>query len=242
MIDEENGLRGYLFAHDAKFLAAYVRGTTGLARATRSSSRTLAPNLPVDACHALGRGEMATSGGPMGGPTRGRAAPTPSWSDGKALFDQYRGDEAMFATVLAQRNGALRLREQRLVAARVALELTVFVVIFFLALRQHRALRHSIVIPGRRVAAAHSESCRSARATSTRGGTQRDGRRAATARELAEARDETVRCIPSSCATILDASREFSESLNPLLCRGGGTREHGGRRRLRARPRVDHGR
>jgi len=147
MIDQENGLRGYLFARDPKFLAAYTRGTIGLARA----HQVLAENVGAELTPAMlgtrlaeerwhERWADAAAGGRL------EAVPA-SWMDGKVLFDSYRGDEATFADALAERDGTLRLRERRLIAARVGLELTVFVVIFFLALRQHRALRESIVIP-----------------------------------------------------------------------------------------------
>jgi diguanylate cyclase (GGDEF)-like protein len=141
------------------------------------------------------------------------------------LFDAYRGDEAAFATVLAEQVTRLRLRERRFVAARVTLELAIFIVIFLLAVRQHRALRDSIVIP---VAALlrHIGRVRDGQLTATvdpagprdlrqlgEGLNEMVGALAA-ARELAEARDETVRGHSVRLRHILDASREFSESLN----------------------------
>jgi diguanylate cyclase (GGDEF)-like protein len=225
MIDQENGLRGYLFARDPKFLAAYTRGTIGLARA----HQVLAENVGAELTPAMlgtrlaeerwhERWADAAAGGRL------EAVPA-SWMDGKVLFDSYRGDEATFADALAERDGTLRLRERRLIAARVGLELTVFVVIFFLALRQHRALRESIVIP---VAALleHIGHVRDGQLEATVGlagprelrqlgeGLNEMVGALVTARRSAEARDETVRSHSLQLRQILDASREFSESLN----------------------------
>lgn len=188
MIDEENGLRGYLFRHDTTFLAAYTRGRTGLARAhdilavnvgTGLASAMLGTRLAEERWHE--RWADAAANAPP-------EAIAPSWLEGKALFDAYRGDEAAFSAALAQRNEALRLRERRLVAARVALELAIFIVIFFSggspASRSARLDCH----PCRRVAAAHwpgsrwtadgdRRPCRPARAAPARRGPQRNGRR-----------------------------------------------------------------
>jgi diguanylate cyclase (GGDEF)-like protein len=225
MIDEETGLRGYLFAHDAKFLGAYTQGTIGLARA----HEVLAANVGSELAPAMLGARLAEERwherwADAAADTRPEATP-PSWFEGKALFDAYRNDEATFASALARQNGALRLRERRVVAARVALELAIFVVIFFLAVRQHRALRDSVVIP---VAALlrHIGHVRDGQLKATvdptgprelrqlgEGLNEMVGALAA-ARELAEGRDETVRSHSVQLRLILDASREFSESLN----------------------------
>jgi diguanylate cyclase (GGDEF)-like protein len=225
MIDEENGLRGYLFARDPKFLAAYTRGTSGLARAHETLSENVDAELtPAMLGTRLAEERWHERWADAASDRRPEAVP-PSWMDGKLLFDDYRVDEATFAALLAQRDGALRLRERRLIAARVGLELTVFAVIFFLALRQHRALRDSIVIP---VAALlrHIGHVRDGQLEVTVGvDAPRELRQLgeglnemvgalATARESAEARDETVRSHSLQLRQILDASREFSESLN----------------------------
>jgi diguanylate cyclase (GGDEF)-like protein len=225
MIDEENGLRGYLFTRDARFLAAYDRGTSGLAHA----HEVLAENVDSEVATAMLGARLAEERWHErwadGAANRNAPAIAPSWLEGKTLFDAYRVDEATFASVLAYQNKALQLRQRNLVAARVALELVVFIVVFFLAVRQHHALRDSIVTP---VAALLRHI-----------GHVRDGQLAATvdpagprelrqlgeglndmvralsiARESAEARDETVRGHSTQLRYILDASREFSESLN----------------------------
>ncbi|HEY5282607.1 MAG TPA: hypothetical protein VIM14_07450, partial [Polyangia bacterium] len=46
-----------------------------------------------------------------------------------------------------KRRDTLSVREQRLIAARVVLELAVFIAVLFLAVRQNRALLKAIVIP-----------------------------------------------------------------------------------------------
>jgi diguanylate cyclase (GGDEF)-like protein len=225
MIDEETGLRGYLFARDTEFLAAYDRGRIGLARAhellganvgTGSAAAMLATRLAEERWHERWADAAAN--------TRPEAI-APSWLEGKALFDAYRNDEATFGTLLAQRTDALRLRETRLTAGRVSLELVVFIVIFFLAVRQHGALRDSIVTP---VAALlrHIGRVRDGQLQTIVGlagprelrqlgeGLNEMVGALAAARASAEARDDVVRSHSAQLRLILDASREFSESLN----------------------------
>jgi diguanylate cyclase (GGDEF)-like protein len=225
MIDQENGLRGYLFARDPKFLAAYTRGTIGLARA----HQVLAENIGSEVTPAMLGTRLAEERWHerwADAAAEGRLeAISSSWMDGKLLFDSYRGDEAAFTTVLAERESTLRLRERRFIGARVGLELTVFVVIFFLALRQHRALRESIVIPvaallehighvrdGQLEATVDRAAPRELRQLGE--GLNEMVGALVTARRSAEARDETVRSHSLQLRQILDASREFSESLN----------------------------
>jgi len=225
MTDEETGLRGYLFAHDPQFLTAYTRGKVALARA----HEVLAENIDSELTPAMLGTRLAEERwherwADAAADERPETVP-PSWRDGMVLFDAYRVDEATFAGGIAQRNGALRLRERRLTAARVGFELTVFVVIFFLALRQHRALRDSIVIP---VAALleHIGHVRDGHLEANVGlvgprelrqlgeGLNEMVGALVTARKSAEGRDETVRSHSLQLRQILDASREFSESLN----------------------------
>ncbi len=71
----------------------------------------------------------------------------PSIVVGKRLFDAYRHEQAAFDAQLRIRTEGLARREQRLIAARVLLELAVFVVVLLFAMHQHRALREAIVTP-----------------------------------------------------------------------------------------------
>jgi diguanylate cyclase (GGDEF)-like protein len=153
------------------------------------------------------------------------SAVAPSLSEGKALFDAYRSQELPFAKALYEHSELLSRREQRATAIRVLLELVVFMAVFLLAVRQHRALRDSIVTP---VAALlrHIGSVRDGQLEATvdpagprelrqLGEGLNDMVRAlAVARQSAESRDEMVRSHSVQLRQILDASREFSESLN----------------------------
>jgi hypothetical protein len=145
--------------------------------------------------------------------------------DGKMLFDAYRSDEAPFARALDDRSDALSRREQRMILVRIALVLGVFMAVFFLAVRQHGALRDSIVGP---VAALlrHIGRVRDGQleATVAPGGA-RDLRQLgeglnemvralAAAQDSAASRDEMLREHSVRLRQILEASREFSESLS----------------------------
>jgi diguanylate cyclase (GGDEF)-like protein len=225
MVDEENGLRGYLLSHDGSFLEPYLQGKATLAQANQA----LAANVGSEFAAAMLGTRLAEETwhqrwADSAADTRANAALL-SMSEGKALFDAYRIHEAAFAADLAARVDALRFRERRLVAMRVGLDLAIFVVIFFLAVRQHRALRESIVVP---VAAllGHIGCVRDGRldATVDPAGPRElrqlgDGlnemvRALATARGSAESRDDAIRQHSTRLRQILDASREFSESLN----------------------------
>jgi GGDEF domain-containing protein len=146
-------------------------------------------------------------------------------SEGKALFDAYRKEQGAFANALAQRREALAERIRGMTAGRVGLELAVFLAILLLALRQHRALRDSIVAP---VAALlqHIRRVRDGQLEATIApagphelaelgqGLNEMVRSLATAREIAASRDDALREHSLRLRQILDASREFSESLN----------------------------
>ncbi len=227
MIDEENGLRGYLMTRDAHFLEAYSRGKAGLARADEiltayagSISELAAPMLAA----RLSEQRWAERWANAAGDTRPGAV-APSMSDGKALFDAYRSDEAAFANALRRRNEMLFQRDQRVIQTRVALSLAVFMAVFLLAVRQDRSLRDSIVIPvadllrhiGRVRDGQLEPTVESSGPPELRQlgeGLNEMVCALAAARGSAESRDETVRHHSIQLRQILDASREFSESLN----------------------------
>lgn len=149
MLDEENGLRAYLLTHDVRFMDPYARGEVDLARANQALTGYVG-SVPELAAAMLGtrlaeerwRERWAKAAADM----RPGAA-NPSMSEGKALFDGYRSEEAAFAEALNRRREALSRREQQLIAGRVVLELLVFVAVLYLAVRQHRALHEAIVAP-----------------------------------------------------------------------------------------------
>jgi diguanylate cyclase (GGDEF)-like protein len=146
-------------------------------------------------------------------------------SEGKALFDAYRSEQAKLADALDQHREKLSEREQRVIAARVSLDLAVFIAVFFLAVRQHRALRDSIVAPVA-VLLRHIGRVRDGQLEATidpagprelrqlgEGLNEMVGA-LAVAREAATSRDESLRGHSVRLRQILEASREFSESLN----------------------------
>lgn len=227
MLDEETGLRAYLLTRDVRFIEPYTRGEVELARAYDELSATAGsvPELAV----AMVRTRLAAERwrerwARAAADTRPNVI-APSVSEGKALFDAYRSEQTAFATALDQRRDRLSRREQYVIMARVTLELTVFFAVLFLAVRQHRALHNGVVEP---VAALlrHIRCVRDGQLEATVDpagprelaelgeGLNEMVRALATAREVAASRDEALRDHSGRLRQILDASREFSESLN----------------------------
>jgi diguanylate cyclase (GGDEF)-like protein len=229
MLNQEDGLRGYLLTRDPAFLEPFLAGQAALARANRtltayvgsvSSSELAAVMVRAQLAEERWRGQWAV---PVASARPGVIGPL--LPEGKLLFDAYRVAQAAFAKEIDQRRSGLAAREQQVTMGRVALELAVFSAVLFLAMRQHGALRAAIVDP---VAALLGHIRRI-----------RDGQLEATAdpvgprelAELAQGLNEVVRALSTARAfaasrdgalsdhairlhQILDASREFSESLN----------------------------
>jgi len=227
MLEEANGLRGYLLTHDDRFLAAYTRGEVELARANEALTGYIG-SVPELATAIVGTrlaeerwrerwGKAVAATGPE--------ALAPSMAEGTVLFDDYRSEEAVLAVGLAERNEVLSRRDGQMVASRVALELAVFFAVLFLAVRQHGALRAAIVAP---VAALlrHIRRIRDGQMEATADpaaprelaelgeGLNEMVRSLAAARQLAATRDEALRDHSARLRQILEASREFAESLN----------------------------
>lgn len=143
----------------------------------------------------------------------------------EARFERYRRAQDQLAAALDLRSEALYQREQGVVALQRWLVLLVFFALFALALHQHHALHNSIVVP---VAALlrHIGRVRDGQLEATidpagpkelrqLGEGLNDMVRALTAaREVAQSRDEALRDHSARLRQILEASREFSESLN----------------------------
>jgi hypothetical protein len=150
MLDEESGLRGYLLTRDLHFIEPYARGKVALADANQilTASMGAVPELAeamLETRLAEERWRERWAKGAADNP--GPNASPPSMAAGKALFDDYRFKEAGFADALGRHIDLLSHREERMLAARVALELAVFIAVLFLAMRQHRTLREAIVEP-----------------------------------------------------------------------------------------------
>jgi diguanylate cyclase (GGDEF)-like protein len=227
MVDEENGVRAFLLTRDLQFLEPYVRGE----RERNEANEALGSYIDAVSgfAGAMVRTRLAEErwrerwAKPNTDPQPG--AVPPSMADGKALFDAYRRDQAVFVEGLRQRRDLLSVREQRLVMGRVALELVVFGMVLLLAWRQHRALRAAIVDP----VAALLDHIRRVRDGQLKATVDPAGPREIrqlgeglnemvsaliAAREAAAVRDGALSDHSIRLHQILDASREFSESLN----------------------------
>jgi diguanylate cyclase (GGDEF)-like protein len=230
MLDEEVGLRGYLLTHDVRFLQPYVDGEPALAHANDILTAYVGnvsgvPEVAVALFNMrLSEERWHERWAALAADTRPGAI-APSMSAGKALLDVYRGEQASFAAQLNTRSEVTAQREQRLVAARVALELLVFIAVLLLAIRQHSALRETIVTPVaallRHIGGVRDgelkESVDPAGPRELRQlgeGLNEMVHALTSARESAASRDELVREHSARLRQILNASREFSESLN----------------------------
>jgi len=227
MLDEENGLRAFLITRDVRFIEPYTRGEVELAQANRALTEHVGsvPELAVAMLGTrLAEERWRERWAKAAAHTRPDAI-APSMSEGKALFDAYRSEQGAFSGALNQRSEGLSRREQRMISASVTINLIVFIAVLLLAMRQHRALHDAIVTP---VAALlrHIRRIRDGKleATADRVGPRElaelaEGlnemvRALATARESAASRDEALADHSIKLRRILDASREFSESLN----------------------------
>ncbi len=227
MLDEETGLRGYLMTHDPRFLETFVRGENRLPPAN-SALTADAGSVPELAGAMIGSRlaeERWRDGWAKAAANTRADAVVPSMLTGKALFDAYRVEQTAFADALERHTDRLSRQEQSLIAFRVVLELLVFVAILSLAVRQHRALHAAIVTP----VAALLQHIRRIRDGELQAALERDAPRELA--ELAHGLNEVVRSLAAARASaasrdealgnhsvrlhqILDASREFSESLN----------------------------
>ena len=229
MLDEQNGLRAYLLTRDAGFLEPYVRAERALARANKDLTGYIG-DVPDLAGAMVGTRLAQERWRERWAKAIADADPRPgtiasSLSDGRILFEAYRRERTAFEKALQQRNEVLSKREQGVIALRVSLDLLVFVAVLFLAVRQHRALRDSIVGP---VAALlrHIGRVRDGQLEATVDpagprelaelghGLNEMVRALAAARASAASRDEALSGHSIRLRLILEASREFSESLN----------------------------
>jgi diguanylate cyclase (GGDEF)-like protein len=227
MLDEENGVRAFLLTHDIQFLEPYIRGErerTEANEALGSYTDAVSEFEPLMVATRLAEERWRERWAKPAVDTQPGAV-APSMRDGKALFDAYRRDQITFVEHLKRRRDLLSVREQRLITGRVALELMVFITVLLLAWRQHRTLRTAIVDP---VAAllVHIRRVRDGQLQRTIEPTgPRELRQLGeglnemvaaliTAREAAALRDGALSEHSIRLHQILDASREFSESLN----------------------------
>lgn len=227
MFDEDNAVRDYLATQDPRSRQAYERAEVRLARANESLTAnagavpTLATAM-VDTRLAEERWRADWAKPAARARSTDELPPT---TRGKPLFLAYRIQQTAFAEALALHTDMLSHREQRLVAGRVIVELVVFAAVLLLVMRQHHALRNAIVTP---VAALlhHIRRIRDGQFEATvdrtaprelaelAEGLNEVVRALVSARESAALRDEALSEHSIRLHRILDASREFSESLN----------------------------
>jgi len=225
MLDEETGLRAYLLTHDARDIEPYTRGGVGLVRANEElvvsagsefAAEMVRTRLAEERWHERWAKVAAET------PPEGLAPPM---AEGNALFDAYRTEEAALANAIDRRTKVLAQREQWLMGARVPPELALLMALLFLIRREHRALRDAVVAPlgellrhvgrvrdGQLEATVDQAGLRELRELGQ--GMNEMVRTLATARGLTDSRSKILREHSSRLRQILEASREFSESLN----------------------------
>jgi diguanylate cyclase (GGDEF)-like protein len=229
MLDQEDGLRGYLSTHDASFLEPYAAGEVALARANAALLENIGSVPSAELAFAMARTRAAEERwheqwASLAADTRPGMV-TPKMADGKALFGVYRSAQAAFADSLSRHRDSLSDREQRVTLGRVVLELGVFLAVLLFAMREHRTLRAAIVDPVAKLLG-HIRRIRDGQLEATADldgprelaelaiGLNELGRVLAAARESAVFRDGALSEHSIRLHQILDASREFSESLN----------------------------
>jgi len=227
MLDEETGLRGYLLTRDVRFLQPYDVAESGLSEANRvlSACAASAPELSAPILEMRLAGERWRDRWAKAAANRQPDSAGPSMLEGKALFDTYRTQQAPVAAALDRRTESLYHLDEQIHSARSALFLVLFVVVLFVVWRQHRAVRASVIVPvaallshigrvrdGQLEAAVKPAGARELRELGE--GLNEMVRALITTREFVESRDAALHEHSVQLRAILDASREFSESLN----------------------------
>jgi diguanylate cyclase (GGDEF)-like protein len=227
MLNEETGARGYVLARDSHFLEPYNEGELTRARVDDELDAYAAPDSALAAALRRTREAEGRWRERWGRPVAEMAADgiPPAMDEGKRLFDAYRAEQLAFMGAIAIRTDILGRREQQAIGVRVTLELAIFLALLVLAVREHRALREAIVAPvagllrdigrvrdGELVTTIHRSGPSELRELGE--GLNDMVRALTTARGIADSRDELLRAHSDRLRQILDASREFSESLN----------------------------
>jgi diguanylate cyclase (GGDEF)-like protein len=228
MIDKENGLRAYLLTHDVAFLEPYIQAEAALTDAYVALDAN-ASSVPEVAAAILGTrlAELRWREGwaAMAADVRVGGIAPPA-EEGRLLFDAYRKSASTLGEVLERRRAFLARWEERVIAARVTLDLAVFAAVLLLVIRQHHRLHDAIVVPValllghiRRIRDGEIvEEVRNGAAprelAELGDGLNEMTRALLGARKSAESRDLALRDHSARLRQILDASREFAESLN----------------------------
>ncbi len=229
MLSQENSLRGYLLTHDVRFLEPYTRAASSVARSHKSPSSFVGPVESAELASLMVRARLAEERWheqwAKAAANTSPGAKAPSVTQGRDLFSAYQTAHAAFAEALAKRRDHLAAREQYIIQGRVFIELVVFMVVFFLAMRQHHTLRSAVVEPVaallrhiRRIRDGHLQATADPvgprELAELAEGLNEVVRSLIVARELAASRDRELSDHSLRLHQILDASREFAESLN----------------------------
>lgn len=229
MLDQESGLRGYLLTHDEQYKEPYIWGLTALAKANQSlATYTVGPAAEtrvvtaalVEARLAQNRWIEAYAQRAVEEPAGG-----PSIEEGKALFDDYRNKHKVLSDALSERRDRQWLKEQRLSIARFIMVFVVLAGLFCFSLWQKHSLQRVVIDPVsdllehiKRIQQGNFDVDIVPRGPE-------ELRVLAKAlnemvhvfvksRDNAEARGKELANYSARLKVILDASREFSESLN----------------------------
>ncbi len=230
MLNDENALHGYLLTHNASDLERVNRAEVALARSNEqvvanagSVPDFVAPMMRTQAAEERWHERWASS---MKETSSNGGAPSfPSELD---LFDSYRSEHAAFAAAIDRRAEIWTRREWRTMLGLAGLELLGLIFALFLVVHTLRALRDSIVGPlaamVRDIGRVSDGEAEIVPTIEKRNGPRElhelgqalNGmvHRLAAAREVAESRGELLREHSTRLRQILDASREFAESLN----------------------------
>jgi diguanylate cyclase (GGDEF)-like protein len=228
MLDQEDGLRGYLLTRNVGFLDSYHQGKAALVQANEDlvGATASVPELAGMTLRLRMAEDQWQERWAKVAADTARDDIGPSVVEGKELFEAYRREHAALATAIDHRTAALYLREWQAAAGRFALSLVVYMAVFLVALRKHRALRDAIVLP---VAGLLRDIARVRDGQLPEVIVDRAGprelrelgqglnemvRALGVARGSAESRDQLVSLHSGRLRQVFDASREFSESLN----------------------------
>ncbi len=153
MLNQETGLRGYLFSGQRNFLEPYQVGVQELAHANAVVARDAAGSATLEAYLLPSRVAQQSWVSQWAQPAASAPPPRDLPSTlalldrGKALFDAYRIPEAALSAEISADLAQARSAQYAVLGVAAALETLLFVVTLTVTARQHRRLRRDIVAP-----------------------------------------------------------------------------------------------
>jgi diguanylate cyclase (GGDEF)-like protein len=153
MLNEETGLRAYLFSGQRNFLQPYHQGVQDLADANGDVAREAAGSASLEAYLLPARVAQQAWVSQWAEPAA--RAPQPRdvqatvalLATGKALFDAYRTAETRLSTAIDSELTAARSAQYTVLGVAAGLEMLLFMTTLVVTARQHRRLRRDIVEP-----------------------------------------------------------------------------------------------